>query len=137
MEVFQFEKSMMDRLEEAQNVLTCNKVIPASRIVEEWSYNVELLIEPTGWQALWKISRVICEELKINYPTTVYGTVTNVLFKDLKAIFVISAIQDDDIHLPEEHEVPLIDLWPTKVQENPAINIEATANCVDMIRYAK
>lgn len=48
MEVFQFDKSMMDRLEEAQNVLTRNKVIPASRIAEEWSYNVELLIEPTG-----------------------------------------------------------------------------------------
>lgn len=92
---------------------------------------------PTGWQAIWKISRVICEELKIKYPTTVYGTVTNVLFKELKAIFSIIAIQDDDIHLPEEHEVPLIDLWPTKVQENPAINIEATANCVDMIRYGR
>lgn len=48
MEVFQFEKSMMDRLEEAQNVLSCNKVIPASRVAEEWSYNVELLIEPAG-----------------------------------------------------------------------------------------
>lgn len=92
-------------------------------------------MNPTGWQAVWKISRVICEELKIKYPTTVYGTVTNVLFKDLKAIFAIIAIQDDDIHLPEEHEVPLIDLYPTKVQENPAIHIEATANCVDMIRY--
>lgn len=48
MEVFQFDKSMMDRLEEAQNVLACNKVIPASRVVDEWSYNVELLIEPAG-----------------------------------------------------------------------------------------
>ncbi len=48
MEVFQFDKSMMDRLEEAQNVLNCNKVIPASRVAEEWSYNVELLIEPAG-----------------------------------------------------------------------------------------
>lgn len=48
MEVFQFDKSLMERLEEAQNVLNCNKKIPASRVVEEWSYNVELLIEPTG-----------------------------------------------------------------------------------------
>lgn len=50
MEIFQYEKSMMDRLEEAQNVLSSNKVIPASRVVEEWSYNVELLIEPAGIQ---------------------------------------------------------------------------------------
>lgn len=49
MEVFQFDdKSMMDRLEEAQNVLACNKKIPASRVIDEWSYNVELLIEPIG-----------------------------------------------------------------------------------------
>lgn len=53
MEVFQFDKSMMDRLEEAQNVLTCDKVIPASRVIEEWSYNVELLIEPTGKLFVW------------------------------------------------------------------------------------
>ncbi|KAJ6649971.1 Protein nessun dorma [Pseudolycoriella hygida] len=135
MEVIQFDKSLMDRLKEAQNVLITDKRIPASRVIEEWGYHVELLIEPAGWQAIWKISRVICEELKIKYPTTVYGTVTNVLFKELKAIFSISAIQDDEIHLPEEHEVPLIDLWPTIAQENPAINIETTANCVDMIRF--
>lgn len=48
MEVFQFEKSMMERLEEAQNVLVCDKVIPPSKVVEEWSYLVELLIEPAG-----------------------------------------------------------------------------------------
>lgn len=48
MEVFQFDKSMMDRLQEAHNVLTRNKAIPASRIAEEWSYTVELLIEPAG-----------------------------------------------------------------------------------------
>lgn len=48
MEVYQFDKSMRDRLEEAQNVFSSKKLIPASRVLEEWSYNVEILIEPTG-----------------------------------------------------------------------------------------
>lgn len=56
MEVFQFDKSMMDRLEEAQNVLNCNKMIPASRVVEEWSYNVELLIEPAGKKLIFDLN---------------------------------------------------------------------------------
>lgn len=83
---------------------------------------------------MWQIPRVICEEFKINYPTVVYGIVEMVMFKELRAIFRVIAVQDDDIHLPDEHDVALEDLWPTKQQENNALNIEMTAKCIDMLR---
>lgn len=87
-----------------------------------------------GWQALWKISRAVCESLSIKYPTIVLGVVNNVLFKELKAEFMVTRVQDDDVHIPENHEVPLEDLWPTIEQENSELNIERTADCVDQLR---
>lgn len=136
MEVYEFEKCLLNRLEESMDVLSWKDgVIPASRVRLEWSYYIELQIEPVGWQALWKIPRVICEELDLRFPTIVFGMVEQVLFKELKAIIVILAVQDEDVHLPERQEVNLEDLWPTKVQENSALNIERTADCIDRLRF--
>lgn len=53
----------------------------------------------------------------------------------MKAEFTINAVQDDSVHLPEVHEVPLEDLWPIIDQENPELNIERTADCIDQLRY--
>lgn len=78
---------------------------------------------------------MICESLEISYPTVVFGMVEQVHFSELKATFSVTGVQDDDVHLPGRHEVELIDLLPTKFQENEAINIETTAACVDMLRY--
>ncbi|XP_017476218.1 PREDICTED: SHC SH2 domain-binding protein 1 homolog B [Rhagoletis zephyria] len=136
MEVYEFDKCLLDRLEESMSVLSWkDEVIPATQVRSEWSYYIELQIEPAGWQAIWKIPRVICEELHIRYPTVVFGCVEQVLFKDLKAILIIQAVQEEDIHLPERHEVFLEDLWPTKQQENAELNIERTADCVDRLRF--
>lgn len=62
------------------------------------------------------------------------GNVNNIYFQDLMADFSIVAVQDDDVHLPEVHEVPLEDLWPTIKQENPELNIDRTADCIDELR---
>lgn len=77
----------------------------------------------------------MCEELNIKYPTIVAGTVANVYFKELKAEFVVSAVQDDDVSIPELHVVSLEDLWPTKEQENAEMSVERTADCIDQLRY--
>lgn len=47
---------------------------------------------------------------------------------------MVTRVQDDDVHIPENHEVPLEDLWPTIEQENPELNIERTADCIDQLR---
>ncbi|XP_055858410.1 protein nessun dorma [Episyrphus balteatus] len=136
MDVYEFDKCLLHRLEESMDVLSYKDgVIPASRVRLEWSYYIELQIEPVGWQALWKIPRVICEELNLRFPTIVFGMVEQVLFKELKAVIIILAVQDEDVHLPERQEVNLEDLWPTKMQENSELNIERTADCIDRLRF--
>lgn len=60
--------------------------------------------------------------------------VENVIFNELKATFIVQAVQDDDVHLPEQQEVNLIDLYPTKSQENNELNVERTAEILDSLR---
>lgn len=57
-----------------------------------------------------------------------------VIFDELKAIFTINLVEDESIHLPEQYEVPLIDLWISKNQENSALNIIDSAKCIDLLR---
>lgn len=136
MEVYEFDKCLLDRLEESLAVLSWkDEIIAASQVKNEWCYYIELQIEPAGWQALWKIPRVICEELKLRFPTVVFGYVEQVMFKELKAVFLVQAVQDDDVHLPERHEVDLQDLYPTLSQENTELNVERTADCLDRLRF--
>ncbi|XP_017855400.1 protein nessun dorma [Drosophila busckii] len=136
MDVFTFEKSFLERLKEAEAVLSWDgATMPASQVRSEWKSYVELQIEPAGWQAMWKIPRVICEDLKLRYPTIVFGYVDQVIFDELKAVFVVTAVQDQDVHLPESNEVSLIELWPTMQQENSALNADTTAECIDRLRF--
>lgn len=49
MEVFTFEKSYLERLKEAEAVLSWEgAVMPASQVRSEWKSYVELKIEPAG-----------------------------------------------------------------------------------------
>lgn len=49
MKVFQFDKSLLNRLEEARNVLQLkSSVVPAFLVRDEWACHVELIIEPAG-----------------------------------------------------------------------------------------
>lgn len=49
MDVYEFEKSLLERMEESCNVLQCKgSPVPASDVREEWACHVELKIEPAG-----------------------------------------------------------------------------------------
>ncbi|PNF25973.1 hypothetical protein B7P43_G06363 [Cryptotermes secundus] len=60
--------------------------------------------------------------------------VRNVNFEELRAVVDIVAVQDD-ISLPEQHEVPLTSLYPTKKQENEILDVHGTADCLDQLRF--
>lgn len=129
------DKTLAERLEEYASILsTRGRIVPASNIRAEWVCDVELVIEPVGWQALWKISRATCENYSIRYPTIVKVEVLGMDFPMLNALVKITAVQDD-IHLPEKHEVPLIELYPTIEQKNNSLDIVGTAHCVDRLRF--
>lgn len=88
-----------------------------------------------GWNAIWRINRATCESFDIKYPTVVFGMVNNVDFDEMQAEFSLIAVQDENIHLQEEHTVPLEDLWPTLQQENTELNTERTAEYLDEYRF--
>lgn len=49
MNVYEFEKTLFERMEESHNVLQCKgSPVPASDVREEWACHVELKIEPAG-----------------------------------------------------------------------------------------
>lgn len=133
--VFIFHKSFEQRLEEFTDVL-CSRASPvlASEIADEWSFSLEAFIEPTGWQALWKISRQICEELHISFPRYVFVKVIEVDFHELTALVEVERVQDD-ISIPAKQDVPLVQLYPTKIQEETELNIDRTANLIDQLRF--
>lgn len=135
MEIYTFNKSIQERLVELTEILSSRgEVVPASQIQAEWSYHIELVIEPVGWQALWKVPRLVCEDFQIHYPTIVVVEVEHVDFSELSALVKITAVQDE-IHLPEKYDVPLIELYPTHRQENTALDMIGTASCIDQLRF--
>lgn len=135
MEIYTFDKSLQERLVELTEILSSRgEIVPASQIQAEWSYHVDLVIEPVGWQALWKIPRLVCEDFEIHYPTIVVVEVEQVDFADLSALVKITAVQDE-IHLPDKYDVPLVELYPTHKQENNALDMVGTASCIDQLRF--
>lgn len=57
MDVHEFEKSLLQRMEESCNVLQCKgSPVPASDVREEWACHVELKIEPAGKLILMGLS---------------------------------------------------------------------------------
>ncbi|XP_037953804.1 protein nessun dorma [Teleopsis dalmanni] len=136
MEIYKFEKSLLNRLDEIGSALSRPDVlINATQVFIEWSNYIEVSIEPTGWQATWKVPRLTCENMELPYPVVVFGMVEQVLFRDLQASFRVEAVQDSNIHLPEYHVVRLEDLYPTINQENTELNVETTADVIDAYRF--
>ncbi|KAI4502987.1 hypothetical protein M0802_002031 [Mischocyttarus mexicanus] len=135
MEIYTFDKSLQERLIEFSEILSSRgETVSASQVKLEWLNYVELVIEPTGWQALWKIPRLTCQEFKIHYPTIVVVQTEQVDFNDLSALVKIIAVQDE-IHLPAKYDVPLIELYPTQSQLNTTLDMIGTSCCIDQLRF--
>ncbi|XP_066251237.1 protein nessun dorma [Euwallacea similis] len=134
-EIITFDKSFSDRLKEYEDIFLGLENVPFSKLKTEWAYYLELTVDKSGWQAVWKIPRLKCEELKISFPTIVLVYVSDIEFLNLTASVKILAVQDD-IQLPMKHFVPLSQLWPTKTQDKSiALNMELLSNALDLYRF--
>lgn len=135
-QVFNYDKSLQQRLKEYNDVFDGFEVLPTLGLMKEWGFYLELTLDPNGWQAVWKISRATCDHLKIPFPTIVLVIVLEVDFPNLQSLVKVIAVQDESHVIPEKHYVPLIQLWPTKAQDNSiALNLSSTANVIDMLRF--
>lgn len=131
-QVIKLEKTYQQRLQEYTEIFSKEGPYSLAKIKHEFSFFLELLVERNGWQAVWKIPRVTCEDLGVSFPTVVLVFVENVdLEKLLAAVKVVAVL--DDIHLPEMHVVNLVELWPLKQRDEASIfNI---SNALDIVRF--
>nr|XP_018911118.1 PREDICTED: protein nessun dorma isoform X1 [Bemisia tabaci] len=127
-----FNKSHEKRLEEYKEIL--GSQLPPSQVFEQWCDYLDLGVEPTGWCGLWNISRELCEDFDIPFPCPVFVLVELVNFKELTAQVRVNRVMHE-VSLPEViSDVPLLNLYPTSEQENSALNVEFTAECIDQYR---
>ncbi|KRT79168.1 hypothetical protein AMK59_6912, partial [Oryctes borbonicus] len=134
-QVIVFDKSLQQRLQEYLDILSGHSILSVSNIKKEWAFFLELSIDVSGWQAIWKLPRLTCELYKISFPTIVLVYVEDIYFESLEALVKVLAVQDD-ISLPEKHKVSLIQLWPTKTQDKSVVlNLQSTANALDILRF--
>ncbi|KAL1490598.1 hypothetical protein ABEB36_013264 [Hypothenemus hampei] len=134
-QVIIFDKSLQVRLEEYKKVFYGSDPLPYSKIKNDWSYYLELVMDPNGWQAVWKIPRVKCEKLQIPFPSMVLVYVIQVYFPNLTAKVQILSVPVD-VHIHDKHFVPLDQLWATKIQDKTiGLNMNMTADALDMYRF--
>lgn len=132
-QVFILHKTYERRLEEYWNIFKKFSLYSCNNFTQYWSMYLRPLIKDSGWIALWKLSRKVCEKFKTIFPTIVLVKVLNVDYNNLQCLCEIIAIQTD-IPIPDQYVVPLIDLWPTKVQQEVA-NFTTTVNALDIYRF--
>ncbi|XP_049813243.1 protein nessun dorma-like isoform X1 [Schistocerca nitens] len=134
-DIIRFEKTAEDRRLEYINIL-CNDPGPisSSQIEHEWHYYIEAVLEPTGWQAVWKLSLRECDDLHVPFPMAAFVVVENVEFESLSATVNVLKIPAN-INIPEKLSTSLLQLYPTLSQVNDILYVEQTAKCLDQLRF--
>ncbi|XP_068623689.1 protein nessun dorma [Battus philenor] len=130
--VYLFNRSDNEILEELLRVFSTGR--GTSR--EQWSLQAELLVEPVGWDALWKLSKNFCKKFDVRFPCIAYVSITSVDFEELAANVEVLSVQHEAVTLPEAVvDVPLVDLWPTIQQKEQCVNATMTAEFIDLLRF--
>lgn len=132
-QVVKYDKTLQERLQEYKEIFEdCTTVCEAKHNL---SIYLEMEMDHCGWQAVWKIPRITCEDLKIPYPTFVLVFVVNMnCLKQIAEIRVLC--KQIYIDIAENHIVPLTQLSLTKEQDNKlALNLESTGNALDVLQF--
>ncbi|XP_046996904.1 uncharacterized protein LOC124612645 isoform X2 [Schistocerca americana] len=134
-DIIRFEKTAEDRRLEYINIL-CNDPGPvsSSQIEHEWHYYIEAVLEPTGWQAVWKLSLRECDDLHVPFPMAAFVVVENVEFDSFSATVNVLKMPAN-INIPEKLSTSLLQLYPTLSQVNDILYVEQTAKCLDQLRF--
>lgn len=132
-QVIKFDKTLQERLQEYHDIF--EGLSSVCQIKKELSAYIELTMDHSGWQAIWKIPRLTCESLKLPFPIVVLVYVEQVNFAKQVAEVIVLAVQDF-VDIPENHVVPLTQLWLTKEQDRTVgLNLRSTGNALDVLHF--
>lgn len=130
--VYTFNRSDNEILQELLRVFSSGR----GTAREQWSLEAEVLVEPVGWDALWKLSKEFCKKFEVRFPCIACVTVTSIDFEELSANVDVLSVQHEAVSLPERVlDVPLIELWPTVKQREQCVNAASTAEFIDLLRF--
>ncbi|XP_047538165.1 protein nessun dorma [Vanessa atalanta] len=130
--VYTFSRSDNDILQELLRVFSSGR----GTAKEQWTLQAEVLVEPVGWDALWKLSKEFCKKFEVRFPCIACVTVTSVDFEELSAQVDVLSVQHEAVSLPENIvDVPLTELWPTVKQREQCVNASSTAEFIDLMRF--
>ncbi|VVC97824.1 unnamed protein product [Leptidea sinapis] len=94
---------------------------------DQFIMHAETVIEPVGWDAMWKLSKEFCNQF-------VFVSVTSVNFEELTANVEVQSHTKKAI--PKYvSDVSLTDLSPTVLQREDTVNAEATAEFIHLLRF--
>ncbi|XP_053617433.1 protein nessun dorma [Plodia interpunctella] len=130
--LYTFSRSDSEILQELLRVFSSGR----GTAREQWTLQAEVMVEPVGWDALWKLSKDFCKKFEVRFPCIACVTVTSVDFEALSACVEVLSVQHETVSLPETVEdIPLIELWPTMKQKEQCINAATTAEFIDLLRF--
>ncbi|KAL0274419.1 UNVERIFIED_CONTAM: hypothetical protein PYX00_006844 [Menopon gallinae] len=133
-EIITPRKSFPSRLQEFQTLLS-EVEKSCSEIGDVWSAVFRDLFAPSlGWQALWILSEESCMKYDLMHPTAVIVSVDDYEWDDLLAVVTVKGVQDD-IVLPSEISVHIIELHPIKDQDYDEDDLLIIADWLDKYRY--
>lgn len=71
--VWRFQYSVQERIEALKDILVEHEtLIRPSHVKREWLYRAQLLLEPAGWYALWRLPRESCKKFGKTSLTFIY-----------------------------------------------------------------
>lgn len=72
--IIKFDKTFEERYAEFMNILLSDKdqKLPSNSVKDEWCCYAESVLEPSAWQAVWKMSTKECENVVIPFPTSAF-----------------------------------------------------------------
>lgn len=133
-EATKYDKTLYQRSEEYKEVFN-EQPLTFSDIQNVWSNYLSSTIDHCGWQAIWKIERFTCESLNVGHPMSALVYIKSIDFDNLMADVLILLIETE-VKVDEDQTVPLVDLWPTNVQDKSiALYMNITSNALDMCRF--
>lgn len=130
MTTFKFDKTFQQRFDDFKMF-----VEDEGSDMDTWREFMESALEPAGYGAIWKLSKADCEKNEVKFPCEVFGIVQETFFEEFAVLFLVESVEDDSVHLPEVCRVPFEDIYPCREQENAALNVDLTADCMDRYHF--
>jgi len=122
-------------LQKLQSILIAD--LNSEDVLPAWTYYLELVIEPCGWLGVWFPSDQTAEtfECESGRNGACIFEAVDVDPRDFNAEVELLRVPGTMKHVDQTIRLPLMEIYPIRDQENEHINVEKTAEVLELYRY--